>query len=185
MPTIQKSFASELIFRTTMGAEMETNTSLDSLEIRALRTLLRETLQRADQKYAFLLNPGDPGFVETLRGLSAETASKALAPGRKPIVSHANHVLYGIELANRALAGEQGVYENANWDASWALEAVSQEQWQALVDRLEEQSTTLMDQVSQPRQWDEISLTGVFSIAAHTAYHLGAIRQMLLDLGSL
>jgi hypothetical protein len=153
----------------------------DSLEIRALSTLLRETLLRADRQYAYLLNPGDPGFVETLKSVSAEEASKLPGPGRKPIASHANHVLYGIELANRALGGEQGVYEGADWSDAWKLETVSENQWRDLVDRLEQQAKLLIEQINQPREWNEITLTGSFSIAAHTAYHLGSIRQMLLD----
>lgn len=153
----------------------------ESLAIRALTTLLRETLLRADGQYAFLLNPNDPGFVETLKEISAETASKSPGPDRKPIVSHANHVLYGIELANRALAGEQGVYQGADWSAAWKLEAVSEPQWQELVSRLEQQAKLLIEQIGQSRAWDEITLTGSFSISAHTAYHLGAIRQLLLD----
>jgi hypothetical protein len=155
----------------------------DSLEIRALSTLLRETLLRADRQFAYLLNPDDPGLVETLKPLSAPTVSTPPGPGRKPIVSHANHVLYGIELANRALGGEEGVYESADWEVAWKLETVSQDGWQDLVSRLAEQSNLLLEQVRQPREWNEILLTGAFSIAAHTAYHLGAIRQMLLDIG--
>ena len=155
----------------------------DSLEIRALSTLLRETLLRADRQFAYLLNPEDPGLVETLKPLSAEIASTPPGPGRKPIVSHANHVLYGIELANRALGGEEQVYETADWNLAWKVESVSQTQWQDLVNRLEEQTKLLLKQVNQPRDWNEILLTGAFAIAAHTAYHLGAIRQMLLDVG--
>jgi hypothetical protein len=151
------------------------------LEIRVLTTLLRETLFRPDSKFAFLLNPGDAGFVDTLRSLSAETASTSPGTGRKPVVSHANHVLYGIELANRALGGEHGVYENADWKVAWKLETVSDSEWQTLVNRLEQQSKLFIEQVNEPREWDELTLTGSFSIAAHTAYHLGAIRQMLLD----
>jgi hypothetical protein len=151
------------------------------LEIRVLTTLLRETLFRPDSKFAFLLNPGDPGFVDTLQSISAETASTSPGPGRKPVVSHANHVLYGIELANRALGGEQNVYQNADWKVAWQLESVSEERWQQLVSRLEEQSELFIKQVNEPREWDEVTLTGSFSIAAHTAYHLGSIRQMLLD----
>jgi hypothetical protein len=152
------------------------------LEIRVLTTLLRETLFHPDSKFAFLLNPGDPGMVDTLRLLSAEKASTPPGPGRKPIVSHANHVLYGIELANRALGGEQGVYESADWKIAWQLEKVSDPEWQKLVDRLEQQSELFIKQVDEPREWDDITLTGSFSIAAHTAYHLGAIRQMLQEI---
>jgi hypothetical protein len=152
--------------------------------IRALVTLLRETLFRANDKSAFLLNPGDQGFFETLRSLSAKTAQAPPGAGRKPIVSHANHVLYGLELANRALAGEQGVYETADWNLAWRVQTVSEGEWRDLVGRIEEQSQRLIDRVGSRRDWDEITLTGAFSIAAHTAYHLGAIRQILLDVGS-
>jgi hypothetical protein len=152
-----------------------------SLTLKSLVTLLRETLLRADSTYAYLLNSGDPGFVETLKTITATQASAIPAEGRKPIVSHANHTLYGIELANRALGGEQGVYESADWNAAWQLTLVDDRQWRELIERSEQQSNLLIDQISQPRQWDEITLTGSFSIPAHTAYHLGAIRQILLD----
>lgn len=157
-------------------------TQTTSLEINAQLTLLRETLMRADRQYAYLLNAGDPGLIETLKPLSAKLVSTPPAPGRKPVVSHANHVLYGIELANRALQGETGVYESADWNLAWKLEAVSESEWKDLIDRIEQQSNLLLDQVGQPREWNEIMYTGVCSIAAHTAYHLGAIRQILLDL---
>lgn len=157
----------------------------NSLEIRVLQTLLRETLLRADETYAYLLNPNDPGFVETLRPISAATASRIPKPGRKPIVAHANHVLYGIELANRALAGEDGVFETADWNLAWKLETVSDAEWQKLVHRLEQQTHFLIEQVAKPREWSEIMLTGASSIPAHTAYHLGAIRQMLLEMSPL
>lgn len=157
----------------------------NSLEIRAVTTLLHETLFRADAKFAYLLNAGELGLIETLKELSAERASQTSAPGRKSIASHANHVLYGIELANRSLGGEQGVYESADWDQAWKLETVSDRQWQELVSRLEQQSRLLIDKVREPREWNEVILTGVFSIPAHTAYHLGAIRQMLRCDGDL
>lgn len=153
-------------------------TNQDSLEIRALSTLLRETLFRADRQFAYLLNPNDPGLIETLKLLTAEAASQPPGPGRKPIVAHANHVLYGIELATRALGGEEDVYERADWNLAWQLETVSESQWQELIGRLEQQSQLLIEQVNEPRDWNEITLTGTFSIAAHTAYHLGAIRQI-------
>jgi hypothetical protein len=156
----------------------------DAVEIRALITLLRETLFRADATNAYLLNPNDPGLIETLKPLSAKTASTLPGPGRKPIVAHANHVLYGIELANRALSGETGVYESADWSLAWKLERVTDDEWRELLSRLEQQSERLIEQVSRPREWNEIMLTGTLSIPAHTAYHLGAIRQMQLDVAA-
>jgi hypothetical protein len=150
-----------------------------ALAIKSLSTLLMETLFRADLQFAYVLNAGEPGLVETARQLSATSASQSPGPGRKPIVSHANHVLYGIALAHRALGGKKDVYENADWAVAWKLERVSEQQWQGLVNQLEQKSQLLMDQITQPRDWSEIELTGTFAIAAHAAYHLGAIRQLL------
>ena len=43
----------------------------------------------------------------------------------------------------------------------------------------------LLELVARPREWERIALTGTFGIPAHTAYHLGAVRQMLLDLEAM
>ena len=153
-----------------------------SLAIRSLTTLLNETLFCAGEHSGYLLNPKDPGLVETLRGISAKVASTPPMSGRKPVVSHSNHVLYGVGLANRALSGEKDVYENADWDVAWRLESVDDQQWEELIDRIERESQLLIDLVNQRREWNEITFTGVSAIAPHTAYHLGAIRQMLLDI---
>jgi hypothetical protein len=159
-------------------------TANESLAFRALSTLLRETLLRADDQYAYVINPGERGFVETLKLLSAETASTPPGPGRRSIVAHASHVLYGIELANRALGGEEGVFEGADWNRAWQVESVSEDQWRDLVSRLEAQSKLFIGQAARPREWSEDLLTGAFEVAAHTAYHLGAVRQMLLDVSA-
>ena len=154
-----------------------------SLALRSLTTLLNETLFCAGEHSGYLLNPKDPGLVDTLRGISAKVASTPPKPGRTPIVSHSNHMLYGIELANRALSGETGVYESADWDVAWRLETIDDQPWEELIDRTERESQLLIDLVNQRRDWDETTFTGVSAIAPHTAYHLGAIRQMLLDIG--
>lgn len=163
---------------------MTTTPAHISPEFQSLVTLLRETLLHAAADEAYVINPKEPGFIDTLRTLSAATASRAPGAGRKPICAHANHVLYGIELATRALSGEQGVYQSADWNEAWKLEEVNDEEWRGLLDRLQRQAELLMELVSRPREWERIALTGTFGIPAHTAYHLGAVRQMLLDLGA-
>ena len=80
---------------------------LHTLVSNALRTLLSETMFRAPAHGGFILNRGEPGFVDTLKSLSAKQASTAPGPGRKPIVSHANHVLFGWELIQRAVGGDR------------------------------------------------------------------------------
>lgn len=163
---------------------MSTAQDLSALVSRSLNTLLRETLFRADDTAAYLLNAGEPGLVETLNGLSAKEASTPPGPGRKPIVSHANHVLYGLGLTDRAIGGDMKAYENANWDEAWKLEKVNDQEWEDLVAKLDATAQRVLEGGPQIENWNEIMLTGMFGVAAHTAYHLGAIRQMLRAVGA-
>lgn len=147
----------------------------------SLRTLLAETMFHANAAGGFILNRGEPGMIDTLKALSAETVSTPPSTGRKPIVSHANHVLFGWDLLNRAIQGEEGVFEAANWDEAWQLEHVNEAEWQMLLAKLEKVGREILDRAPQYEPWNEMMLTGIYASAAHTAYHLGAIRQMLRD----
>jgi hypothetical protein len=155
---------------------------LQTLVPQSLSKLLSETLIRAGAHEAYVVNPGEPGFVDTLKTVSAEQASAPPGPGRKPIASHANHVLYGLGLAQRAVDGDAHAFENADWNVAWRLEKVDAAQWTELVRNLETAARRFVETMSQPREWNPILLTGASSIAAHTAYHLGAVKQMLCDL---
>ncbi len=149
----------------------------------SLQTLLSETLFRADARGGYILNRGEPGFVETLKTLSAEAASTPPGPGRKPAVSHANHVLYGLTLMNRAVSGDAHAFEGADWNAAWQLERVTAAEWSQLLGELEAAARQLVETAPKHREWNQVMLTGVFAGAAHTAYHLGALRQILKDIG--
>ena len=154
---------------------------LSALVSYSLRTLLSETMLNAPKHGGFILNAGEPGFVETMKGLSAEVASKSPGPNRKATVAHANHVLFGWELIVRSLAGEDA-FAGADWNAAWKLVQVNDAEWAALVARLEQTAQQIRDTAPQHQFKEEIMLTGHFATAAHTAYHLGAIRQIMLEL---
>jgi hypothetical protein len=156
--------------------------SLETLVPHSLQTLASETLFRAPEQESFLLNPGDPGFVETVRALSAEQASKVPSRGRKPIVAHVNHVLYGLSLLNRAIAGDPSGYATADWSLAWKLESVTDEEWQQLVADLDREASAFQKSAGETRDWSEIMLTGSFGAVAHAAYHLGAVRQILNEI---
>lgn len=159
--------------------------NLASLTSKALRTLLDETMFGAKPNWSFVINAEEPGLIATLKGLTAAQASRSPAPGRKPIVSHANHVLYGYELINRAVAGDARAFAEADWSLAWKLENVTEAQWTDLLQRLETQGQKILAVAETiPSGIDEIMLTGLFGSAAHNAYHLGAIRQILRDLES-
>jgi hypothetical protein len=156
--------------------------TLAALVTSSLRTLLTESMFRADTRWSYFLNSGEPGFIDTLKSLSAEQASTPPGPDRKPIVSHANHVLYGWELINRALRGDDQAFAGADWSQAWKLEQVSDAEWAVLLQKLEQNANDMLAIAPDFAAWDEIMLTGMFGSVAHTAYHLGAIRQMLREI---
>ncbi|MGC3968816.1 MAG: hypothetical protein QM775_16040 [Pirellulales bacterium] len=144
-----------------------------TLAPKVLRSLLNETLFGAPKGWAFVINQGEPGFVTTLKSLTAAQVSQAPGPGRKPIVSHANHVLFGYELVNRAIGGDHSAFENADWNAAWKLEQVTEAEWADLLKRIEEHARKLFESAPlQVGNGEEIMLTGLFGVAAHNAYHL-------------
>lgn len=151
----------------------------DSVFIAALSKLLVEIFDGPPGQEAYMLNPGDPGLLRQLESLSAETASARPMPGKTTIAAHTDHVHYGLSLLNRWAAGEANPWATADWDASWQRTTVDAAAWKALCQRLREAAQTWQQAVPNLTQWNELAATGTLASVAHTAYHLGAIRQIL------
>jgi Protein of unknown function (DUF664) len=148
----------------------------------ALSKLLIEIFDGPPGNEAYLLNPGDPGLLRQLEGIDAEAASSRPMPGRTTIASHVDHVWYGLTLLNRWAAGEPNPWADADWNASWQRTRVSEDEWRTLRDRLRHETQVWRNVVAARADWDDVSAAGALSSAAHTAYHLGAVRQILAAL---
>ncbi|MCI0681335.1 MAG: hypothetical protein L0Y71_04455 [Gemmataceae bacterium] len=153
--------------------------STDATFQRALCKLLGEIFDGPPGSEAYLLNPGDPGLLRQLDAIDASAASSRPMPGKTTIAAHVDHVHYGLTLLNRWAAGEANPWADADWNASWQRTTVTANQWQTLRDNLCREAETWRKHVTSRTDWDDISAAGALSSAAHTAYHLGAIRQIL------
>jgi hypothetical protein len=151
----------------------------DSIFQRALGKLLTEIFDGPPGREAYLLNPGDPGLLRQLDSIDAGAASARPMPGKTTVASHVDHVLYGFTLMNRWAAGEPNPFANADWEASWKRTTVTDDQWRSLRDSLRREADKWRKHVADRATWDDMSAAGALSSAAHTAYHLGAIRQLL------
>jgi hypothetical protein len=100
-------------------------------------------------------------------------------PGKTTIAAHVDHVHYGLTLLNRWAAGETNPWADADWNASWKRSAVTDDAWRTLRDRLRGAAEAWQKAVAARTEWDDVTAAGALSSAAHTAYHLGAIRQIL------
>jgi hypothetical protein len=103
--------------------------------------------------------------------------------GKTTIASHADHLNFGLSLLNRWAAGEENPFAGADWNASWKRTTVTDAEWRTQRAALRDQAERWKKAVAARTDWDNISASGALSSAAHTAYHLGAIRQILAALG--
>ncbi|MBI3463342.1 MAG: hypothetical protein HY000_09825 [Planctomycetes bacterium] len=158
--------------------------STDGVFQRALSKMLQEIFDGPPGNEAYLLNPGDPGLLRQLDTISAEAASARPMPGKTTIASHVDHVHYGFTLMNRWVAGDPNAFANSDWNASWQRTRVTEEQWRALRDKLRHEAEAWRKVVASRTDWDDVTAAGALSSAAHTAYHLGAIRQILAAQGA-
>ena len=153
--------------------------SSDSIFQRALFKLLTEIFDGPPGNEAYLLNPGDVGLLRQLESVDAQAASRRPMPGNTTIASHVDHVHYGLTLMNRWASGEPNPWADADWNASWKRTAVDDAAWRSLRDNLRREAESWKSHVASRHEWDDLAAAGALSSAAHTAYHLGAIRQIL------
>ena len=158
---------------------MNTN---DATFQRALSKLLVEIFNGPPSDEAYILNPGDPGLLRQLESIDASTASSRPMPGKTTIAAHVAHVHYGLTLLNRWAAGEVNPWADADWNASWKHTSVTDDKWRALCDSFRHEAQTWRHAVMMRTEWDDTAAAGALASAAHTAYHLGAIRQILAAL---
>jgi hypothetical protein len=157
-------------------------TTLDAVFHRGLTSLLTEILDGPPGEEAYVLNPGDPGLLRQLESIDAHLASERAMPGKTTIASHVDHLYYGLAMLNRWAAGDPNPWAGEDPNASWTRATVTEEQWQTLRDAFRKETTKWREVVATRTNWDDKVATVALSTAVHTAYHLGAIRQILAGL---
>lgn len=127
----------------------------------------------------FVNNAADAGFFPTLDALSADEAARAAGAGRSTVAAHAGHIRFGLEVSRRWVAGDRGPFD---WHQSWAVSTVDDAAWAELRAGLRQEYAAFRRALDEVGEWDESRFTGVIGNLAHAAYHLGAVKQMVLEL---
>jgi hypothetical protein len=152
---------------------------LDSrLVLKSVHTLLEELYIDPNPEGSWILNRDDVGLLDLIDEFSAGQASAHPIPGRSSLAGHVNHLRFSLELLNRWSKGEEA-FADADWKGSWSFQTVTESEWQQLRDALRDEAQAWMEAIQVPRTWDEMALTGAIASAAHAAYHVGAIRQLV------
>jgi len=151
----------------------------DSVFQRALSKMLTEIFDGPPGDEAFVINPGDPGLLRQLGTIDAKTASTSPTAGQSTIAAHVDHVQFGLAILNRWAAGDPNPWAGADFNASWQHTTVTEDEWRALCGGLRREADNWQKTVAARTSWDDMSAAAGLSTVAHTAYHLGAIRQIL------
>ena len=159
-------------------------TTTDSIFQRALSKMLTEIFDGPPGQEAYVLNPGDPGLLRQLDAIDASTASMRPMPGKSTIAAHTDHLHFGLALLNRWAAGEENPWAGSDFNASWQRTTITEPEWRTLRDALRDEADRWSSTVAERTTWDDTSASAALSTAAHTAYHLGAIRQIIVGLQS-
>lgn len=139
--------------------------------------MLREAFEGPPGPWTYFTDtsPGT-GVFATIGGVSVAQASQPGGPGPSTIAGHVHHLSSSVALSTRGLRGEPASRDRTR---SWTVTAVDDAGWAELRARLRREYESLVVAVETRTVWDEDALGVVFGAIAHTAYHLGAIRQRL------
>jgi enamine deaminase RidA (YjgF/YER057c/UK114 family) len=135
--------------------------------------LLRETFEGSpDGQPSAFLDRG-VGFFSTLNALSAADVSKDF--GGTTIAAQAEHAKFYLDRLCEFIHGRT---ERVNWDDSWLIETVNDAEWDALRESIKHAYESCLRCLASVEDWTEDRTGMAIGMVAHTAYHLGAIRQI-------
>ena len=141
--------------------------------LRSLLYLLRETFDGSPEGQPSAYLDRGAGFFPTLENLSAEDASRAI--NSTTIAAQTEHAKFYLDRLCEYLNGRT---ETVNWDDSWLIETVNEAEWNALRDSVRKSYDGVLNCLAGIDDWSEMQVGMALGMLAHTAYHLGAIRQL-------
>lgn len=141
----------------------------------ALYLLLEETF---DNVRGIYLDKGTSLF-ETLATLSAAEASIPVGGKCATLAAQVKHIAFYLDVLDKAV--RSGQFEANDWDRIWReTDAVTPAEWEGLKVDLRGSYDRIKALIADTPEWStEMQIGGAIGVIAHTAYHLGEIRQAL------
>lgn len=140
-----------------------------------LHELFKETFEGSQPGGASHYLDREVGVLNTIEKISAQDASRSIGAGAS-IASHLEHARFYLEILPQFMNGRT---EKVDWNDSWLVKIVSENEWNQLKERVRNDYETVSQMFETVEDWDDERVGGAMSIVVHTAYHLGAIRQIM------
>jgi hypothetical protein len=142
---------------------------MSQIFIEVIHALFTEAYEGSSQVW---FSDRNTGLFSSLQDLSAEQVSKT------GIAAHTEHLRWSLSKVNAMMRGERPAMD---WAQSWTVKTVSEPEWQELLEQLKLEYQTLQTNMpANPDLNDRMFVTSGVALVAHAAYHLGAIRQMMI-----
>ena len=139
----------------------------------AVAYLLRESFEGSPEGQASAYLDRGIGFFSTLDKLSAADASREFAG--TTIAAQTEHAKFYLDRLCEFMGGRT---ERVNWEDSWLIETVNDAEWDALRMTVRRSYENVLRCIAAIDDWTEDRTGMAIGMVAHTAYHLGAIRQI-------
>lgn len=153
--------------------EIENNVIPAKQFVEGIAYLLRETFEGSPEGQPSAYLDRGIGIFATLGEASAEVASFEFHG--TTIAAQTEHAKFYLDRLCEYINGRT---EAVNWDASWLIETVNEAEWNALRDTVRHSYEGTLRCVAEVSNWSEMQIGMAIGMVAHTAYHLGAIRQI-------
>ncbi len=144
----------------------------------ALLVVLDETFDSVRGVY---LDKGTSLF-ETLAGITAEEASIPVGGKCATLAAQVKHVAFYLDVVDKTVRAPNT--PASDWGEIWrTVGAVTPEEWAAIQGELRASYNRIIALVHDTPDWDNMrTIGGAIGVIAHTAYHLGEMRQALCSI---
>jgi len=139
--------------------------------------ILRETFEGSQEGQGSVYLDRGVGVFATLETLSAEDVSTEIAG--MTISAHTEHAKFYLDRICEFINGRT---EKVNWEQSWLIETVNETEWNFLREGMRKSYEGVLRCFAEIETWNQDNIGEAVAIIAHTAYHLGAMRQITKSL---
>jgi len=141
--------------------------------VKSLAYLFHETFEGSPEGQGSAYLDRGIGIFKTLDALSAEQVSRE--SNGTTIAAQTEHAKFYLDRLCEFIGGRS---EKVNWEDSWLIEDVSEEEWTALRTTVRKSYENALRCFAENQNWSEDNVGMAMGMLAHTSYHLGAIRQI-------
>jgi hypothetical protein len=147
-----------------------------------LKQALRDVLNEAFFNVEGIFLDRKTSLFETLADITAGEASIPVGGKCATLAAQVKHVAFYLDVVDRSVRDPNT--PRADWGEIWrTMSAVSPDEWDAIRDELRASYKRILTLIDDTPDWNSIDvIASAVGIVAHSAYHLGEIRQALCTL---